>query len=633
MSRRYSLKKLLWLSSLAFSLPLITSAQPPNSNAAGNPGHSKVSPDAAKANPFSVVPVIIQYRVDPGSVQDNEVAQLGGATSKTLHSIHAKAAFVPAGQLWKLAADPNVAYVSIDRPVHPREAVAITARDYTYQPINAAAAWSNGDFGTGIGVAVIDSGITVVTDLQSSSNVQIPGAPAIPAERPAPGAHGRVVYAASFVPNTNAGTDQFGHGTHVAGLVAGNGKSSTGNKYSTSFYGIAPDANLIDLRVLDANGQGTDSSVIAAIEQAIALKNQYNIRVINLSLGRPIWESYTQDPLCQAVEAAWKAGIVVVVAAGNDGRDLAMNPMGYGTIDAPGNDPYVITVGAMRTMETPAIGDDLIASYSSKGPSFIDQVAKPDIVAPGNLVISLRFPNDSLAVNNPTFVTPNSFYMNNGALANASNDYFPLSGTSMATAVASGAVADLLQAYPQLTPDQVKALLMVSADRNNFPTGSSVFDPATGITYYAQYDVLTRGAGYLDLAAAMNAAGSASIPSGTAMSPLVQFDSTTGSAYLVADQTALWGRTVLWGKDAIYGTNAFLTSSTALWGRDALWGSANPDAFTALWGRDTLWSTGSPDAASALWGATDLDGSTALWGRTVLWGRNALWGTGVPLEQ
>ncbi|MGC2297689.1 MAG: S8 family peptidase, partial [Acidobacteriaceae bacterium] len=538
-SHMQSLKRLLWLSSLAFSLPFITSAQPPNPN----PGHGKISQDAAKSDPNSVIPVIIQYRQDPGAAQDTEVAQLGGATSKTLHSIHAKAALLPASQLGTLAADPNVSYVSIDRPVHPREAVSVTAPDYTYQPINAPSAWTNGYIGTGIGVAVIDSGITVVNDLQNSAGVQLPGTPAIPAQPAVPGSHGRVVYSATFVANTKDGNDQLGHGTHVAGLIAGNGKNSTGNPYKLSFYGIAPNANLVDLRALDATGAGTDSSVIAAIEQAIALKNQYNIRVINLSLGRPIWESYTQDPLCQAVEQAWKAGIVVVVAAGNDGRDLAVNSMGYGTIEAPGNDPYVLTVGAMRTMETPAIGDDLIASYSSKGPSFIDNVAKPDIVAPGNLVISLKFPNDALAVENPTFVTPNGFYRSNGNTTQVSNDYFPLSGTSMATAVTSGAVADLLQAYPQLTPDQVKALLMTSANRSYFPAGSSVFDPATGLTYYAQYDMLTRGAGYLDLAAALQAVSTTPVPSGTAMSPLVQYDPTSNDAYLVADQTALWGKT------------------------------------------------------------------------------------------
>jgi serine protease AprX len=113
--------------------------------------------------------------------------------------------------------------------------------------------------------------------------------------------------------------------------------------------GIAPGANLLDLRVLDANGQGSDSAVIAAIETAIALKSKYNVRVINLSLGRPVYESYKLDPLCQAVEAAWKAGIVVVVAAGNDGRDNSFGNDGYGTISSPANDPYVITVGAMKT--------------------------------------------------------------------------------------------------------------------------------------------------------------------------------------------------------------------------------------------------------------------------------------------
>ena len=176
----------------------------------------------------------------------------------------------------------------------------------------------------------------------------------------------------------------------MAGLIAGNGSQSTGSHYFRTFEGSAPNVNLINLRVLDENGAGTDSAVIAAIGEAIKLKNTYNIRVINLSLGRPIYESYKLDPICQAVEQAWKAGIVVVVAAGNDGRDLALNPEGYGTIEAPGNDPYVITVGAMRTMETATIADDLIASYSSKGPSFIDHTVKPDIVAPGNLVTSLQ---------------------------------------------------------------------------------------------------------------------------------------------------------------------------------------------------------------------------------------------------
>ena len=173
--------------------------------------------------------------------------------------------------------------------------------------------------------------------------------------------------------------DDYGHGTHVAGIVAGNGASSKG-----AVHGIAPGVNLLDLRVLDAQGMSSDSVIIAALDRAIKLRSQYNIRVINLSLGRPIYESYRTDPLTQAVEAAWKKGIVVVVAAGNLGRN------GYATILSPANSPSVITVGAMKTLDTPSKGDDQIASYSSKGPSWGDLVVKPDIVAPGNQIVGLR---------------------------------------------------------------------------------------------------------------------------------------------------------------------------------------------------------------------------------------------------
>ena len=150
--------------------------------------------------------------------------------------------------------------------------------------------------------------------------------------------------------------DDFGHGTHVAGILAGNGSSSDQQGAFRTFKGIAPHANILDLRVLDQNGASNDSVVIAALEKAVQLKNQYNVRVINLSLGRQIFESCTQDPLCQAVEAAWKSGIVVVVAAGNEGRN------GYATILSPGSAPHAITVGAMKTEATMNTSDDRIAS-------------------------------------------------------------------------------------------------------------------------------------------------------------------------------------------------------------------------------------------------------------------------------
>ena len=216
--------------------------------------------------------------------------------------------------------------------------------------ISCYEAWESGYTGAGIGVAVIDSGVASHPDLNGGF---LGGS--------------RVVWNQSFVPGVSSATDQYGHGTHIAGLIAGNGASSSGVKYLRTFEGIAPRANIINLRVLDENGAGTDSAVIAAIAQAIALKTRYNIRVINLSLGRPVYESYKLDPVCQAVEQAWKNGIVVEVAVGNNGRYQPTN--GYGTINSPANDPYVITVGAMKPMGTPTRTDDLIASYSSKGPT------------------------------------------------------------------------------------------------------------------------------------------------------------------------------------------------------------------------------------------------------------------------
>src|SRR5262249_10975398 len=168
--------------------------------------------------------------------------------------------------------------------------------------------------------------------------------------------------------------DRYGHGTHVASILGGNAKMSSGPGYTHTFRGIAPNVKFVNLRVLDGNGKGTDSMVISAIQRAIALKSTYNIKVINLSLGRPVMESYLQDPLCQAVEQAWKAGIVVVVAAGNEGRNNSKGTQGYGTITSPANDPYVITVGAMKDMKTVVRGDDFIASYSSKGPTLFDQI-------------------------------------------------------------------------------------------------------------------------------------------------------------------------------------------------------------------------------------------------------------------
>ena len=182
-------------------------------------------------------------------------------------------------------------------------------------------------------MVVLDSGIADHQDLTSTGK--------------------RVQLSFGFVPTEFLATDdKFGHGTHVAGIIAGNGGICSNGSGNNAVRGMAPGVNLINFRVLDSNGLGMDSTVILAIEAAIALKPLYNIRVINLSMGRSVTGSYKNDPLCSAVEQAWNAGIVVVAAAGNGGRSNPTGSQGYFTITAPGNDPRVITVGAINTMGT-----------------------------------------------------------------------------------------------------------------------------------------------------------------------------------------------------------------------------------------------------------------------------------------
>ena len=210
-------------------------------------------------------------------------------------------------------------------------------------------------------------------------------------------ANTRVVGNINFSSSNQDTNDSLGHGTHVAGIIAGNGSASSGTQLSPHLYGIAPSANLVNVRVLDNQGSGTVSNVIAGINWVVQNKAKYNIRVLNVSLGHPVYESYTTDPFNKAVQAAWKAGIVVVCSAGNNGRTGDNNTAypgdnegfgtQYGTIQCPGNDPMVITVGAMKNMDGTKKGDK-VATYSSRGPSRLDMVIKPDIMAPGNHVVA-----------------------------------------------------------------------------------------------------------------------------------------------------------------------------------------------------------------------------------------------------
>jgi serine protease AprX len=420
--------------------------------------------------------------------------------------------------------------------------------------------------GTGIGVAVVDSGVSNVSDF---------------GQFPAGSGGNRLAATVDF---TGTGqSDQCGHGTHVAGIIAGDGEQSTGKHYSETFTGVAPGASLIGVKVLDQNGSGSVSNVISGIQWVVSHAAQYKIRVMNLSMGHPVVQSYATDPLNQAVEAAWHAGIVVVVAAGNGGRLNATPTPGapndgygtaYGSVECPGNDPYVITVGATKQMDSTR-ADDQIASYSGRGPSVGDLILKPDLIAPGNHVISVEASGSPYLVETygPLVEIQDSLYCTVGNGSKYSGEYMMLSGTSMATPTVSGAVAQMLQQQPNLTPDTVKARLMVSADKWADPLGNQ--------------DACTYGAGYLDVLAAMNC----TVVAGSAcLSPcLSQSGSGTWSVNL---NSSIYGQRAMWGTG--------ITNLETIWGQRAMWGTS----FVQLNANQTMCATSFNLFNSAELGAT-----------------------------
>jgi serine protease AprX len=292
--------------------------------------------------------VIIQFRAaDRKGSRDRAFSR--ARVKEDLSLINAAVASVSARDLEALANDPDIAYITPNREI---SATMDRARKATLADtaINAF-----GASGEGIRVAVIDSGINRTEAFNWTDD----------------DAQSRVIFSQSFVKNQTSTSDEYGHGTHVASIIAGDGAGQSGSG-TGAHRGVSWDVDLINLRVLDKNGKSDDAAVIAALQWAVSNRKKYQIRVINLSLGRPVFETYKKDPLCLAAEAAWKAGIVVVAAAGNDGRWNDKGTQGYGTINAPGNDPYVITVGATNMKNTDTRADDMAASYSSKGPSVID---------------------------------------------------------------------------------------------------------------------------------------------------------------------------------------------------------------------------------------------------------------------
>ena len=537
------------------------------------PADALFSADAVVARQMAATPhsgwssVIVKTDGTLTPAQETRLTALGADITRRLPFIQSVAVRVPVRNLAKLAALPFVTHLSADMSVKKTD-------EFTVAESGAAVAWAApySVGGQGVTVAVVDSGIAIRPDLTDNLRLR--------------GTMDYTVNGYTFMPNM--GSDACGHGTHVAGIIAGSGAQSTGSGYTHTYYGIAPKASILSVRVLDGQGQGTVSTVLAGLQWVVANKARYNIKVVNLSLGHPVGESYTTDPLCQAVEAAWKAGIVVVCAAGNDGRALSvpipgMDNEGYGTnygsVNSPANDPYVITVGAMKAGPTAGRANDRIATYSGRGPSRLDTILKPDIVAPGNQVISTLSPNSTLAnAYSGTNLIPLASYAKVGNSTVASYSYFRLSGTSMAAPVVAGAAALLLQKDPSLTPDTVKARLMLSADKWAAPGG--------------QFDPCTYGAGYLDIPAALQSTVTMTAP---AFSPPLSRDA---QGNVGVDAT-----NVIWGKNVV-------------WGKNVLWGTTTTGALNVVWGKNILLGTSAIASSNVVWGKS-------VWTNNVVWGANS----------
>jgi serine protease AprX len=373
--------------------------------------------------------------------------------------------------------------------------------------------------GAGVGVAVIDSGVTGWHD---DLTPRVAGSTAQ-----------RVVHFADFVNFQPTAYDDYGHGTHVAGIIAGNGYDSEG-----AHAGVAPDAAIVALKVLDGSGQGYISNVIAAIDYAVAHRQQYNIRVINLSVGAAVRERYDRDPLTLAARRAVEAGIVVVTAAGNVGRTAA-GDIRSGGITAPGNAPWVLTVGASSDRGSAWRSDDVVAAFSSRGPTRLDRAAKPDVVAPGVGLVSL-------ADAGSLFYTRHAASLRAGTVPTATLPYLSLSGTSTAAPVVSGTIALLVEANPALTPNAIKAILEYTAEAR----------PGD--------DVLAQGAGFLNAAGAVRLARRFADPLAPTDLPL--FDRLAG-------ETIVWSRHLIWGNVRIAG--GLITPAASGWAPDVTWGATS----------------------------------------------------------
>ena len=506
---------------------------------------------------------------------------------------------VPVSLLATLARDARIHRVHTNRKARKHDALSSSA-------VNANAVdLGNGInsnlyayTGAGVTVAFIDSGITPYNaDLNPN----------------------RVRAFVDFVGGQWAKHDDNGHGTHVAGIVAGSGKQS-----ASKYAGIAPGASIVSLKVLNSAGEGSVGNILKALDWVYRNGKAYGVRVVNMSVGAAVTESYYTDPLTLATKTLVDSGITVVAAAGNNGKNAGGQAQ-WGGISSPGNAPWVLTVCAFSTMGSYNTSDDAMADFSSAGPTAVDFSAKPDICAPGVGVVSTSAPGSTL-FQAGLLATPKKWLIA-GPVPTGFLPYESLTGTSMATPFVSGAVALMLQANPNLTPNLIKAILEFTAISKK------------GVS------PLKQGAGFMNVS---NAVAMAYLAAQTAQ-PV-----TTSSVEKIAIPPT-WAKHILWGNHMMSGgvinpkANAWRlgvewgwAKTNAAAGDNIVWGTAG-DGDNIVWGTaaagdNIVWGT-SGDGDNIVWGTAD-DGDNIVWGTdcggadcdNIVWGTagdgdNIVWGT------
>jgi serine protease AprX len=514
--------------------------------------------------------VIVQ--LDEGTALPQELAPY--QTGARLGLINAYVLDVPDRLLTQVVEQRGVRSAHFDRP--------IWAADYlsTHATATDVVQESLGVTGAGVGVAVIDSGVMAWHDDLTSGPARA---------RSAAAGHQRLAAFVDFVNGHTQPYDDHGHGSHVAGIILGNGYDSSGRQ-----VGMAPDAALVALKVLGKDGTGSISHIIAALDWVVDHAAQYNIRVVNLSAGAGVTESYWTDPLTLAVKRVVDQGVVVVAAAGNLGKD-AQGTKQYGGILCPANAPWVLTVGASSTQGTVARRDDAVAGFSSLGPTRGDYLAKPDLVAPGYGILSLAVPGSAL-------YSANTNYLVEGQVRTAFPPYLSLSGTSMAAPQVAGAVALMFEANPALTPNLVKAILQYTAQ--TFPG----------------YGPLEQGAGFLDTLSAVRLATFYAKNEVGARMPM----------------QSTWSRHLMWGNHLI--TGGYLNPKGSAWSPRVVWGAAHPGAASV--DDNIVWGTACGDCDNIVWGTADAGGDNIVWGTNgddnIVWGTsvddNIVWGTSLGAD-